>query len=1090
MAVRFIDTKDGGGEEMGVVTEISKLFLFDFSLMDYVVEKAVDAGTGRLWKLIRERMEQKGCSAIEAGIYEAIEKTTRVFLPENCPEEPLACVCELILSSWCRKKYMNDADIRSAWERCGFGGSVHPDDWLFLFYQNVYKDETLKAYLEMYQNSEILRLLNQLVSDGISRSLEKTKRSGNGTAGGRPDSGGRTDCGERMGCGSWPDSRGRTDCGERMGCGSWPDSGGRTDFGRVPDFGTRIRYGDLKEYVDDFVGRADELKQIREILEAHKTAVITAGPGYGKTSLAVRFGQRYEEDYDRILFISCETAVDIYRSLNMIYENEEVCDLGVRGNILRRIRMLITGVRRPLLIFDNYGYDHIADYQRLGALENALRAVIDELSEDYVNLDIIVTTRITQTLFLRQGLCLVDEMSSGDAKEYLRQGNDCFSEAECAAIIRDWGTLPIVLNMVKTVTGICGGYSEVSSIYMNMGGGVHNNLYPLFKKLFQELCETEEGRIFAEILNLSCLLDSDNIQKDLLFRALANSSTAVDRPRFDMILANYVRRLNILRGTGDNYTIHRMYQETIRHLLNTPRRQVLMQCIVRELRAKLHWFSYYGYSEWGRMKDYLNHIDRLYVAMDASERGAYADLFLQSAWYSGYVINDFALYDKYKSAIGSGAASGTETYIRGIALCDDVLIHIHSGQKTAHIQADQVWKRIENLRKQLTGSRSEILYIRYCLCRSEYEERTSGSEMAMTWAQNGVSACLNEDVVMACLDEDLALEDEDLLRSTFFPEHLMLLKNQLGRLYRQQAQTDKAIEMFTQVLDIIEDIQQKAFEPDNNYDVIRAFTVNALAVCYYERNRSDQDLKQALANYREAYDIYERLQYYFGMVNALLNCAAIYRLLALNVLEHRESPGEGGMDDWLAIYQGYLHDAGNCLDAIAALQKQGVRISKKLLKDFYTYHYELDIARSRHPLLGTDQVREILLEAGGWLKKSMEIAKKEDYRTDKCRQERYQGILYRKLAMLTEGEAQKSYLVQAIEILEAAIKDSNDYQLTTSLYYARMELALTWYYYGNWENACQIILDMAQEVDRCSQDSVKKRYAVVRSMIKYEDGMK
>ena len=445
-------------------------------------------------------------------------------------------------------------------------------------------------------------------------------------------------------------------------------------------------------------------------------------------------------------------------------------------------------------------------------------------------------------------------------------------------------------------------------------------------------------------------------------------------------------------------------------------------------------------------------------------------------------------------------------------MCDDILVHIHSGQKTTQIQTPGVWTRVKYLLKQLNGSQRGMLCTRYCLCRSEFEANDGGYAKALGWAKFGVKTCENG---------RLALEDNDTLRSTFFLEHLMLLKNQLGKLYRQQAQTDMALQMFSQVMDIINDIQNKAFEPDNNYDVIRVFTVNSMAVCYYERNRSDQDLKQALIYYKDAYDTYQRLQYYFGTVNELLNCAAVYRLLALNVLElcegfeaceicaeqfrrefkeslipalsHRNenTDFEDGLKKelapGLAVYQGYVYNARCCLEAIEGILNKGVKISKKLLKDFYMYHYELDIVRSRHPSAAPDQVREILEEAGAWLEKSIEIAKKEDYKTDRCRQERYQGVLYRKMAMLTEGGEQKAYLRRAIEILEAAVKHSDTYALRTSLYYARMELALACYYYGNAQRACHIIRTMENEVDGCSQDSVRKRYAAVRSMIGYTD---
>lgn len=1056
-----------------------------FSLPAYLLEKALDFGTGRLWPELGKYIKSDRKYSLELHLYNAIEQSLRDIVPTYYNTDQIEPSCEILFKSWLNNNYFKPQDITTALNCMAASKGIPYIEWLDRFEKTVAADNELYTQFIMRNGYYCLETMHRVVNhiQTVESGLDAVTKTSAPTA--------------------TPESL-------------------RSTVARAPAWsGTafleRADRGDLKDYIVNFVGRVHELGQLRKYLSHGHVTVITAGPGYGKTSLALKYARDMHGDYEHILFINCETAVDIYRSLHILDEKEDDLDMGIRGNILRRIKSIVSEAGSGLIIFDNYGYDHIAEYQKLGALENALRAVIDELHEDYEGLDIIVTTRLAETMFAGQKQFLLEEMTPEDAYAYLNSGGKClFSEVEIADIQNHWGRLPIVLNMVRTVTALAGSYDRVSSIYMNASGETQGNIYLLFRRLFGELEQSAEGTIFLTLLKAASLLDSDGIQKELLFEALKGSDAEVDELQFDMIMSNYVQHLNILKHSGDNYYMHRTYQESIRLFISAAERRRLQGRIVETLRGKLHWFSYYGYSEWEQMRNYLAHIDRLFIYMSTAERAEYNDVFLQSAWYTGYVLNDFELYDKYMKSIISSKVTVQDAYIKGLAICDAVLIWISSGKPLDYRRAQHGVRIIESLLAHLRADQDKYMMLRarYCLCISEYEIMRSHGDAAFSKAREGEALCEGRCGRL----ENVILFDSDRAREyTFMLEHWMMLLNQSGKLFRLYgASLDAAMEKHAQVLRLIKE-RTIIGVSDDNYKVIEAFSANAVAVCYYERNGSGDDLRQALAYYQMACDIYEKLSFNYGMVNELLNCAAIYRQLALNVLTGREPAVEtadwadvfryeqskslvairlgrseneafdmslrAGLPPVAATFRGYVYNAWFCLEAIGDKIRQGLSISDKLLKDFYTYHYELEIAKTRDPYLGDGQIEEILGAANIYLEQAMAIVRSHDYRLDLCRQLRYQGVLFRKMAEITEGPVSAVHYGRAVEKFKEAIALGLENDYMPGIGFARCELALAYAMSGQADRAAAVLNEMEPEMCRCDHAGVKQRYRVVREMI-------
>lgn len=190
-----------------------------------------------------------------------------------------------------------------------------------------------------------------------------------------------------------------------------------------------------------------------------------------------------------------------------------------------------------------------------------------------------------------------------------------------------------------------------------------------------------------------------------------------------------------------------------------------------------------------------------------------------------------------------------------------------------------------------------------------------------------------------------------------------------------------------------------------------------------------------------------------------------------------------GLPPVAVTFRGYVYNAWYCLEAIGDMIRQGLSISDKLLKDFYTYHYELEIAKTRDPYLEAGQIEEILEAANVYLELAMDIVRHHDYRLDLCRQLRYQGVLFRKMAEITEGAVSAEHYNRAVEKFKEAIALGLKNNYMTGSVFAKCELALAYAMSGHGDKAAAVLDEMAQDCGRCGHAGVKQRYEAVREMI-------
>lgn len=108
---------------------------------------------------------------------------------------------------------------------------------------------------------------------------------------------------------------------------------------------------------EDFVGRAEELSRLHDILSTPGSICVLSGAvGTGKTKTAIEYTYRYEGTYSNIFWISAESAVSCADSYSLIATHLVVDDDGVyeQGRLITLGRDFLEQTeKRWLIVFDN-----------------------------------------------------------------------------------------------------------------------------------------------------------------------------------------------------------------------------------------------------------------------------------------------------------------------------------------------------------------------------------------------------------------------------------------------------------------------------------------------------------------------------------------------------------------------------------------------------------------------------------------------------------------------------------------------------------------------------------------------------------------
>lgn len=114
-----------------------------FTVAGYLVEKAADIGTGKVWEELRKRIGNKPDTS-EFRLYRAIEKSVKKYLCKDTDEDIYAAICERIFSVWCKEGYLTPEGIGNILRQ--YSEYALQDDileWYRFFQEQIAKDDVL-----------------------------------------------------------------------------------------------------------------------------------------------------------------------------------------------------------------------------------------------------------------------------------------------------------------------------------------------------------------------------------------------------------------------------------------------------------------------------------------------------------------------------------------------------------------------------------------------------------------------------------------------------------------------------------------------------------------------------------------------------------------------------------------------------------------------------------------------------------------------------------------------------------------------------------------------------------------------------------
>ena len=202
-------------------------------------------------------------------------------------------------------------------------------------------------------------------------------------------------------------------------------------------------YG-LPIYNSRFIGRREELRQLRETLIHHTIGAVTAVQGLGgigKTELALTYAHAFAWDYPGGRFyLRCAGLTSMVQALSRVgdYLNLPYTDEEKRDEMLRiqRIVRSLDG-KRTLLLLDNVDNPALFSHSERRLLPSNIHA--------------IVTTRLDSNQLIDIDCQSLDSLREDDAVSLLDEYVPCNSEAEITAaheIVRYLGCFTLAVEVV------------------------------------------------------------------------------------------------------------------------------------------------------------------------------------------------------------------------------------------------------------------------------------------------------------------------------------------------------------------------------------------------------------------------------------------------------------------------------------------------------------------------------------------------------------------------------------------------------------------------------------------------------------------
>lgn len=118
--------------------------LAEFSIVEFVLTKAIEIGTGKVWAEIKKRLPKK---SLEIQLYDAIEASVIGFSKLN-DKNQIAPACEIIYGRWIQNGYLSSDNVKEAlaYLNSGYIATRNVEVWYGLFYEEICRKERYDLY--------------------------------------------------------------------------------------------------------------------------------------------------------------------------------------------------------------------------------------------------------------------------------------------------------------------------------------------------------------------------------------------------------------------------------------------------------------------------------------------------------------------------------------------------------------------------------------------------------------------------------------------------------------------------------------------------------------------------------------------------------------------------------------------------------------------------------------------------------------------------------------------------------------------------------------------------------------------------------
>ena len=318
----------------------------------------------------------------------------------------------------------------------------------------------------------------------------------------------------------------------------------------------------LPSKLKNFVGRNGELNDLKEKLEFSEEKnilVITGGPGYGKSSLAVHVGhEMLEKDYDYVIWINMrdiaepvtldEVALKIIDELN-VYDDG--------SNVVTRLKEVLNYFskinKKVLLIYDN------ADAMlQFGGILKELSELITQKS-----VKAIFTTRICSNESIEKDqMVVVGPLNDKVCHDYLSQALDINAD------ITDKAAL--MIKLVKLSQGLPFALEVISSFINRLRDiGKIKEFVDAYDNIPNEMSNDENSSLSALFTILSKMLQADEMELLSMLAVFHSGFSYEYVTRISELLSvnpdviEQLHRNSLISRTAQGYQLHPFLREFI-----------------------------------------------------------------------------------------------------------------------------------------------------------------------------------------------------------------------------------------------------------------------------------------------------------------------------------------------------------------------------------------------------------------------------------------------------------------------------------------------------------------------------------------------